>query len=308
MRGDVAVTVKNLVKSYNGVIAVNDISFDIMKGETFALLGPNGAGKTSTLEILEGYRKRSGGEVSVLGWDPGDNSRAFRQTIGLVLQATALEPELSVLETITAFSHLYENPLRVDRMLKVVGLTRHANKRVKALSGGQQRRLEIALGLVGNPEILFLDEPTTGLDPEARSGIWRLIQGLRDRGKTVVLSSHYMEEVEFLADRLAFLVDGEISAIGGLSDLVHQYGNYKRFMFEMPHHQPIATLPMSLGQVSLHDSKIHCQVHDANSALDDLVRWAQTHAVDLSSLTITEPTLEEIYLSLTGNGNPEKQR
>ena len=296
---DPAVSVDGLIKAYGNAVAVNGISFDIAAGETFALLGPNGAGKTSTIEVLEGYRKRDGGNVDVLGFDPGRNHREYRERIGLVLQSTALEPELTVQETITAFSQFYPKPARIDGLLTSVGLADQRAKRIRTLSGGQQRRLEIALGLVGDPDVLFLDEPTTGLDPDARNGIWRMIQQLSGRGKTVILTSHYMEEVEALADRLAIMVAGEICAIGTVSEVVGLHGNKPRFKFRWPHENPPNDLPPTLADARNDpDNWIACDVAEPARALAELTDWAPKHGIDLNSLTITRPSLEDIYLSI----------
>ena len=296
---DPAVSVDGLVKTYGNAVAVNGISFDIAPGETIALLGPNGAGKTSTIEILEGYRARTAGNIDVLGFDPGRNRREFRERIGLVLQSTALEPELTVQETITAFSQFYPKPARIDGLLTSVGLADQRAKRVKTLSGGEQRRLEIALGLVGDPDVLFLDEPTTGLDPDARNGIWRMIQQLSGRGKTVILTSHNMAEVEALADRLAIMVSGEICAIGTVSEVVGLYGGNPRFTFWWPHETPPDDLPPSLaGAHDAGNNWIACEVVEPARALAELTDWARLHGVDLNHLTIARPSLEDIYLSI----------
>lgn len=301
MYDGMAVSVRGLVKAYRGVLAVNGISFDIAPGETFALLGPNGAGKTSTLEILEGYRERTDGDVSVLGFDPGRNSRAFRERIGLVLQTTALEPELTTLETLTAFSHFYPRSLDARRLLDVVNLESSSHKRVKALSGGQQRRLEIAIGLIGDPQIIFLDEPTTGLDPEARAGVWRLVRRLGNSGKTVVLTSHYMEEVEALAQRVAIMVAGELKVIGELGELLRHYGTYSRFRFHWTADHKMPAMPASWsGATMTHDGVVEFLSGEPGRALGDLVSWGQSHAVALDSLTVEKVSLEEIYLDLTG--------
>ncbi len=311
MHDDPAVSVSGLFKSYAGVPAVRGISFDIAPGETFALLGPNGAGKTSTIEILEGYRKRTAGHVNVLGFDPGENCREFRECIGLVLQSTALEPELTVIETVTAFSQFYPEPLRVEGLLKTVGLADRRDNRVRTLSGGQQRRLEIALGLIGNPEVVFLDEPTTGLDPDARAGVWHLIRKLSQKGKTVILSSHHMEEVEALAHRLAILVAGKICASGTVADLLHEFGGHSRFSFWWPFDQLPYNLPPALGSLHHgHDNWVSFSVAEPGKALVQLTGWAHHYGVNLDSLTITKPTLEDIYLSLTGarqkSGGPDR--
>ena len=213
-----AIEVRGLHKSYGQVEAVRGINLCVSKGEVFALLGPNGAGKTTTVEILEGHRGRSAGDVSVLGYDPGRNARALKRRIGIVIQSTSVEPYLSVEETINLFRGYYPHPLPLEQVLEVIGLREQRRTRVKRLSGGQQRRLDVAIGLAGDPELLFLDEPTTGFDPSARRGVWEMIRNLQSLGKTILLTTHYMDEAEHLADRAAIIVDGEIVAEGRLRD------------------------------------------------------------------------------------------
>ena len=209
-----AIEVRGLHKSYGQVEAVRGIDLCVSKGEVFALLGPNGAGKTTMVEILEGHRDRSAGDVSVLGYDPGRNDQALKRRIGIVLQSTSVEPYLSVEETINLFRGYYPHPLPLEQILEVIGLREQRRTRVKRLSGGQQRRLDVAIGLAGDPELLFLDEPTTGFDPSARRGAWEMIRNLQSLGKTILLTTHYMNEAEHLADRAAIIVDGEIVAKG----------------------------------------------------------------------------------------------
>ena len=209
-----AIEVRGLHKSYGQVEAVRGIDLFVSKGEVFALLGPNGAGKTTMVEILEGHRDRSAGDVSVLGYDPGRNDRALKRRIGIVLQSTSVEPYLSVEETINLFRGYYPHPLPLEQILEAIGLREQRRTRVKRLSGGQQRRLDVAIGLAGDPELLFLDEPTTGFDPSARRGAWEMIRNLQSLGKTILLTTHYMNEAEHLADRAAIIVDGEIVAKG----------------------------------------------------------------------------------------------
>ena len=220
-----AIEVRGLHKSYGDVEAVRGIDLSVPTGEVFALLGPNGAGKTTTVEILEGHRDRTAGDVSVLGHDPGLNDRALKQRIGIVLQTTGVEPYLNVEETIDLFRGYYPHPLPLDEILDVIGLREQRRTRVRRLSGGQQRRLDVAIGLAGDPELLFLDEPTTGLDPAARRQAWEMVDNLRSLGKTVVLTTHYMDEAEQLADRVAIIVQGEIVAEGTPGELVRKSGS-----------------------------------------------------------------------------------
>src|SRR2546425_11117202 len=214
-----AIHVRDLRKSYGGVEAVRGISFEVAAGEVFGLLGPNGAGKTTTVEILEGYRPRDGGTVEVLGFDPGHAERAFRERIGVVLQQSELWPNLTVREVHLAFAGYYERARDVDEVIAIVGLTEKAHARVKTLSGGQKRRLDLGVALVGDPDLVFLDEPTTGFDPGARRNAWEMIRSLRSLGKTVLLTTHYLDEAEQLADRVAVMRDGLIIREGTPAEL-----------------------------------------------------------------------------------------
>src|SRR5215471_10504246 len=214
-----AVSVRGLRKRYGGVEALRGIDFEIRAGEVFGLLGPNGAGKTTTIEILEGYRDRSAGDVEVLGVDPQRAGQAWRERLGVVLQSSSLYPNLTVRETLRAFAGYYERPRNVDEVVEIVGLTEKADARVRALSGGQKRRLDLGLALIGNPELIFLDEPTTGFDPQARRQAWDTIRALRSLGTTILLTTHYLDEAEQLADRVAVIVNGEIIRVGSPAEL-----------------------------------------------------------------------------------------
>ncbi len=215
-----AISVSGLRKSYDGVEAVRGIDFEVATGEVFGLLGPNGAGKTTTVEILEGYRKRDAGDVQVLGFDPARRERAFRSRIGVVLQASELWPNLTASETVRMFAGYYPRSLPADEVVRLVGLEEKADARAKTLSGGQKRRLDLALALVGDPDLVFMDEPTTGFDPQARRAAWEMISRLRALGKTILLTTHYLDEAQRLADRVGVLREGLIVKIGTPSELV----------------------------------------------------------------------------------------
>ena len=231
---DPVIRVSGLHKSYDDVEAVRGIDLEVHAGEIFGFLGPNGAGKTTTVEILEGYRDRSSGDVEVLGIDPGEADREWRERIGIVLQQSKMHPELTVRETLQLFGGYYSEPRDVDETIELVGLTEKAETRVLRMSGGQQRRLDVGLALIGDPELLFLDEPTTGFDPSARRHAWEVIGSLRDLGKTVFLTTHYMEEAQALADRLAVIARGELVAEGSPADLGGREGAAARITFRIP--------------------------------------------------------------------------
>ena len=294
-----AIVIENLRKAYGTVEAIRGISLQVKRGETFALLGPNGAGKTSTIEILEGYRRRDSGKVSVLGMDPGTGGRKFRERIGIVLQATALEPELTVRETAAAFARLYPRSLSVGEVLDLVDLGNAADKQVKVLSGGQKRRLDLALSMVGDPDVIFLDEPTTGLDPDARRNVWSLIGRLNEAGKTILLSSHNMEEVEALADRLAILVSGTICAQGTPAELQDAFGGKSEIRFALGASELPGSYPTPLrGVTRIHRGWAEIRVGNPTPILADLTHWAFREQITLRHLTVTRPTLEDIYLEL----------
>ncbi len=293
-----AISVNQLCKSYDGRQAVNELSFEVQKGETFALLGPNGAGKTTTIEILEGYRKADSGHVSVLGLNPETETAELKRRTGLVLQTTALEPELTISETITAFARLYRNPRDIKAVLIDVNLAHLQGNRVGILSGGQKRRLEIALGIIGDPELVFLDEPTTGLDPEARRKIWTLIQRLNSNGCTIVLSSHYMDEVQALASHMAIMVDGQIAAEGRPLDLQRQHCTHATIQFDADGNLPDGFPDKLSAATTVHNGHAELVVEDPIPALSMLTSWAETSGHDLSSISVTRQSLEDIYLQL----------
>ena len=293
-----AVRVRGLVKSYGGQPAVQGIDLDIEKGEIFAILGPNGAGKTTTVEILEGYRTRDSGEVTVCGLDPRHQRKQLKPLIGIVLQSTGVDRFLTVLETLSMYAGYYPEARRPDEVIELVGLESKRNERVTRLSGGQQRRLDVAIALVGDPELLFLDEPTTGFDPSARREAWDVVENLASLGKTVVLTTHYMDEAQHLADRVAVVSSGRIIACGPPALLTHQGTPMSRIRFEVP---PGTDLPSGLPATVGPDGFADLQVADVRSALRTLLDWADAGGISLDGIEVTKPTLEDIYLELTAS-------
>ena len=276
------IEVKDLKKSYGDVHAVRGVDLEIAHGEIFSLLGPNGAGKTTTVEILEGFRTRDSGTVSVLGFDPqtrGHQSRIWRNRIGIVLQSSADAGDLTVLETIDHFSGYYSNPRNVDEVIHSVGLEEKENALIRTLSGGQRRRLDVALGIIGNPELLFLDEPTTGFDPEARRSFWGLIQNLRSGGTTIVLTTHYLDEAEALADRVAVINNGVIIEVSTPAELGGR-----------------AT---SQATVTWRDGETVKSERSDNPT--ELVTKLSSHfGGEVPELVVSRPSLEDIYLEMIG--------
>ena len=286
--------------------AVCGIDLQVAEGEVFALLGPNGAGKTTTVEILEGHRSRTAGHVSVLGYDPGVNDRALKRRVGIVLQSTGVEQYLSVEETIDLFRGYFPHPLPLEEILDLVELREQRKMRVKKLSGGQQRRLDVAIGLAGDPDLLFLDEPTTGFDPSARRGAWEMVKGLKSLGKTVVLTTHYMEEAEYLADRVAILVQGKIVAEGAPSELAFR-DQATTVRFRLPEGAP--PLPDALQAAPSDNGAYALSTDAATGTLHQLTSWAVEHDVELEELTVSHPTLEDLFIELVGEaeGSGEQQ-
>ncbi len=275
------ITVSGLRKEYGDLEAVRGIDLEVRRGEVFAFLGPNGAGKTTTVEILEGYRERSSGEVSVLGEDPERAGRGWRERIGIVLQSCRLDPYLTVAESLALFAGYYRSPRPVDEVIEAVGLEGKAATRTGKLSGGQQRRLDVGLALVGDPELLFLDEPTTGFDPSARRHAWEAISGLRALGKTVFLTTHYMDEAQRLADRVAVIAGGEVVARGTPEDLGDRDS------------QP-ATISYRLD-----GEEVRVETATPVRALNELTGRALAEGLELENLEVSRPSLEDVYLELT---------
>ena len=274
-----AIVAHDLRKSYNGVEALRGIDFEVAEGEVFGLLGPNGAGKTTTVEILEGYRKRNGGEARVLGHDPGDSPRALRERIGVVLQHSEMSPNLTVRETHAMFAGYYGRPRDVDEVVELVGLSDKRDARVKTLSGGQKRRLDLGVALVGDPDLVFLDEPTTGFDPAARRSAWELILSLRSLGKTILLTTHYLDEAQRLADRVAVISAGQIVASGTPAELIGR---------------------AATTEVRYRDGErdVVVKTDDPTRALHDLTSAALAAGRTLDHLEVRRPTLEDVYLDL----------
>ena len=299
--GEAVIEVRGLRKRYGQVEAVRGIDLRIERGEVFALLGPNGAGKTTTVEILEGHRARTAGDVSVLGFDPGRNEVALKERTGIVLQRTGLEPYLTVGETIDMFRGYYPRPLPLDDILGVVGLEEQRDQRVRRLSGGQQRRLDVAVGLAGDPELLFLDEPTTGFDPTARRGAWAMIRNLRTLGKTVLLTTHYLDEAQALADRVAIMVRGEIVAEDTPAGLVAADADAV-IRFRAP--AGIA-LPEELGLREADEGLVEARTTDPTRSLHALTGWALAEDIALEDLTVSRLSLEDVFLRLTDEGESE---
>ena len=291
-----AIEVRGLRKSYGKTEAVRGVDLRVSKGEVFALLGPNGAGKTTIVEILEGHRDRTAGEVSVLGYDPGRGERALKQRIGIVLQSTGVEPYLSVEETIDLFRGYFPHPLPLDEILDAVGLSEQGRARVRRLSGGQQRRLDVAIGLAGDPELLFLDEPTSGFDPSARRSAWEMVRTLKSLGKTVVLTTHYMEEAETLADRVAIIGEGKIVAEGAVGQLL---GKDRPTTIRFRVRPGSARLPEDLTVVPTDDDGRYAITTAAPThSLHRLTGWAVEQRIELEELSVTRPSLEDLFLEL----------
>ncbi len=305
-----AIEVRNLSRSYGEVKAVRGVSFEVARGEVFCLLGPNGAGKTTIVEILEGYRTRSGGDATVLGIDPATGSRELREQVGIVLQQCGVQNDLSVVELIEMYGRYHVSRRPVDEVLELVELGDKRDVRAKKLSGGQRRRLDLALALVGDPELIFLDEPTTGFDPAARRQAWSTIRSLCDLGKTVFLTTHYMDEAQYLADRVAVMRAGEIIAAGRPEELGGRDVRPAEIRFALPVQWSLGDLPdLPCDQRLIEGDRVAVMTREPVRATQILTTWAVDHEIDLTHFSVTQPSLEDIYLELTGasDQNPQKQ-
>jgi ABC-2 type transport system ATP-binding protein len=292
-----AITVSNLVKRYGSYTAVDDVSFEVPAGQVTALLGPNGAGKTTTIEILEGFQAPTSGTATVLGVNPRHGGRRWRARIGLVLQSTSLDNQLTVTEALSLYSSLYANPRRVGEILDVVDMKADARTRIGALSGGQRRRIDLGIAIIGQPEVLFLDEPTTGLDPEARRRLWGVIENLTATGTTVLLTTHYLDEAQHLAVKVVVLADGRIVA-DATPDGLRAMGGVPVIRYRPPASAP--ELPAALApHLDPARAELTLPSADVTADLGTLVTWARQHHVDLTSLEVGSPSLEDAYLALT---------
>jgi ABC-2 type transport system ATP-binding protein len=294
-----AIIVKDLVKRYGAFTAVQNASFEVPAGQVTALLCPNGAGKTTTIEILEGFLPASSGVVRVLGADPRQADRAWRAKIGLVLQSTSLDDQLTVTEALRLFAGLYPRPRRVAEVLDVIDLATDARTRIGALSGGQRRRVDLGIAIIGRPEMLFLDEPTTGLDPEARRRLWQAIGNLIAEGATALLTTHYLDEAQHLASRIIVLADGRVAADAS-PDALRAHGGRPVIRFRVPSDAP--DLPPGLS-AHVDQGELSLPSADVTADLAALVGWARDNHVDLTGLEVGSPSLEDAYLAITGKGD-----
>ncbi len=300
-----AIVVERLRKDYGKMRAVDGVSFQVQRGEIYALLGPNGAGKTSTVEILEGHRRRSGGTVWVLGFDPGAGDRHFRERVGVVLQSGGIDAELTVREMVSLYAGFYARPRDVAETIDQVGLTAKRRARARTLSGGQLRRLDLALALIGDPEVLFLDEPTTGFDPNARRDAWDMIAGLRRSGTTVLLTSHYLDEVQQLADRVAVISHGHLIEESTPDKLGGRDVSGTVISFRLPAQLRASDLPAGpWDQPEGRPDEFTMHTDEPTRVLLALTQWAAGHGMELPGLTVVRPSLEDVYLRITGQASP----
>jgi ABC-2 type transport system ATP-binding protein len=296
--GKAAIEVTDLRKSYGAVEAVRGISLTVAEGEVFALLGPNGAGKTTTVEILEGFRRRDVGNVAVLGFDPAKGERRLKEQLGIVLQTSGVDPYLTVAETVDMFRGYYPKPRPRDEVIELVGLTEKKDSRVTKLSGGQQRRLDVAIALAGDPRLLFLDEPTSGFDPGARRNAWEVIKNLAGLGKTIFLTSHQMDEVQYLADRVAIIAAGKVVAEGTPDTLAGREQAAATIRFQLP--PGAVELPERfVAGPRNEDGDFEVETKDPTRTLYELTSWAVQAGISLEGLQVTRPSLEDVYLEIT---------
>ena len=296
---DSAIVVKDLKKSYGDFLAVNEISFEVLSGEIFALLGANGAGKTTTLEILEGHRNRTSGDVTVLGYDPGKKEQNMSMRVGIVLQETGIEPYLKVEEVLKQFSGFYNNPRNITEVIEATGLKDQIKTPVRKLSGGQRRRVDVALGLIGDPDLIFLDEPTTGFDPSARRDAWSMISNLKSLGKTVILTTHYMDEAEYLSDRIALMVHGKIERMGTTRELINSESNTT---IEFSLSDTNKLLPEAITRIAeINGNLVSIITNSPTGILGELTHWAIENSLELNDLAVRRSSLEDLFLKVVGS-------
>jgi ABC-2 type transport system ATP-binding protein len=305
---EAVIRVRELQKRYGAVEAVAGIDLEVLRGEIFAFLGPNGAGKTTTVEILEGFRERTAGDVTVLGVDPARADGAWRDRIGVVLQESQPEPGLTVRECLQLYAGYYSAPREIAETIRLAGLEEKADTLGEQLSGGQRRRLDVALALVGDPELVFLDEPTTGFDPSARRAAWGAVSGLRELGKTVFLTTHYMDEAEHLADRIAVIAGGRIVAEGKPGTLGGRERMPAVIRFTLPPGFGVDGLPDELRAIvrSAEDGRVVLESEQPLAHVKALANWALDGGLDLPDLDLRRPSLEDVYLELTATPSPQE--
>jgi ABC-2 type transport system ATP-binding protein len=296
-----AIEVSGLRKRYGDLDAVDGVEFEVAEGEVFCLLGPNGAGKTTTTEILEGYRARDAGTVRVLGMDPQSAPRELRERVGIVLQSCGVQEDLSVGELLEMYGRYHEHRRGPEELIALVELDAKRDTRARSLSGGQRRRLDLALALVGDPDLVFLDEPTTGFDPQARRNAWSTIRGLRELGKTIFLTTHFMDEASTLADRVAVMRAGAVIAIGPPAELGGRDLRPTEIRFTLPAAE-IELPPLPAREIERTARRVLIRTDEPLAATAAVANWALAHGIELEALSVTQPTLEDVYLELTGDG------
>lgn len=301
-----AIVTRDLQKRYGPVRALDGLDLEIEAGEVFGVLGPNGAGKTTLVEILEGYRQRSGGEALVLGVDPERGGREWRARLGIVPQATGVFDQLTVREVVAHFAGFYPHPLRVEEVVRLVGLEEKRDERCSKLSGGQKRRVDVALGIIGDPELVFLDEPTTGFDPAARRQAWDLVRNLAALGKTVILTTHYLDEAEHLANRVAIILNGRLMELGTPQELRMRGQGRAEVSFRLTNGLEGTAAPRVEGAVQIEGEVVRVTTTAPTATVEALAEWARGHgAAELPELVVKRPSLEDVYLEMVGAGEPE---